>query len=644
MSVQINFRGNTNLVFIRDTIRGNSIVFEAYTGPYSFADDTNMPADMSTENYVCNTCHTQTKYHQNDGTAPGGQSHNDGTDCSSCHLHDAGFQPSGDCLACHNQSPPAGSTDTRRRQIVEATPGDGTGDFVRTSHHVVDVSGNTSLQVVNEDTCKVCHDQSQHTTFGDGVSVLLNDQDGGASYIFDGTGTSIEGFCVSCHDSDGSLVNGLQPFIASGDTNSPVNIEWSTGIMAHSMNDACFNCHGDASGINAHGSENVYILKYNNYIPGASQTFCYNCQDGTVSSKDIWTAFGLTYNHAAGTEDCQQCHDQHGAKSGLHVAGSTNLADMIGGVNQGLGFNYQYEICFQCHNVAITKTDLTSEIEMDTNFNGGGTYQSYWSTIPDIQSQFSITNYAYHPLFAPGRNQPDNSLNSEWDTSDYRKDDTAPGGPFNGLDNNFVDGWVSTSLVTCSDCHDNSGSGARGPHGSAQPWILKGMDTTVSVTTAGAGVIYPNQNADLTKSYIAANFCVNCHRADVYGWGSNTTPSIKNQKFSRVSHLGGAMKAECTATHVETGKGGYRNIGCMNCHGGGEVGGIHGSNLGVGTAGSDEMGKRFMNGNSWRGHTLGSTETTCYTGTPPAIGVNMSSCSGKHGAKTVSTNYSYAWE
>jgi predicted CxxxxCH...CXXCH cytochrome family protein len=601
---------------------------------------------------ICNVCHTTTDHY----TSTSGDGHNSSTVCTNCHFHSEdtvvdgnAFAPSGDCITCHAQEM-AGT----RRIVTGAS-----GDFVKASHHVTD---GTTTEIVTEEACKVCHGDlysiGHPGTAPTDPLVELMDQDSGiiSTYDISTDAGALEPFCVSCHDSDGSLQNGVQPFnTATGgvDMNSPVDIGWTVGSMAHSsLTDKCFGCHGDSGAtgttldpfVNAHGSDSAFLLRYNNYTSGASQTFCYNCHDGTVSSKDIWTAFGLTYNHAAGTEDCQQCHDQHGAKSGLHVAGSTNLADMIGGVNQGLGFNYQYEICFQCHNVAITKTDLTSEIEMDTNFNGGGTYQSYWSTIPDIQSQFSITNYAYHPLFAPGRNQPDNSLNSEWDTSDYRKDDTAPGGPFNGLDNNFVDGWVSTSLVTCSDCHDNSGSGARGPHGSAQPWILKGMDTTVSVTTAGAGVIYPNQNADLTKSYIAANFCVNCHRADVYGWGSNTTPSIKNQKFSRVSHLGGAMKAECTATHVETGKGGYRNIGCMNCHGGGEVGGIHGSNLGVGTAGSDEMGKRFMNGNSWRGHTLGSTETTCYTGTPPAIGVNMSSCSGKHGAKTVSTNYSYAWE
>jgi cytochrome c551/c552 len=301
---------------------------------------------------------------------------------------------------------------------------------------------------------------------------------------------------------------------------------------------------------------------------------------------------------------------------------------------------------------------------MDNNFAGGGNiYQTNWNTIPDIQSQFATTNYAYHPLFAVGRNQPQPNVNT-YDANNKLIDPWAnvtnpkylkQGA--SGLDNNFVDGWGTQSLVTCTDCHDNdSGTGARGPHGSAQPWILKGIDQTVTVTTAGAGTIQPNADADTTKSYIAANFCVNCHRADVYGWGANLVPTINggtqinNEDFSRLKHLGGAMRRQCASTDVETGKGGYRNIGCLNCHGGGEVGGIHGSNLGVGNAGQagkDEMGKRFMNGNSWSGHILADQtgQIGCYTGDPPAIGVNMSGCSGQHsGGKNVNPTYYYQWQ
>jgi hypothetical protein len=93
MSIQTNFRGNTNLHFIRDQVRGTAVAFEETFGAYSFAADSLRPADMLTENYICNTCHTQTQHHQNDGVAPDGQSHFDGVDCTVCHFHDDGFQP-----------------------------------------------------------------------------------------------------------------------------------------------------------------------------------------------------------------------------------------------------------------------------------------------------------------------------------------------------------------------------------------------------------------------------------------------------------------------------------------------------------------------------------------------------------------------
>jgi hypothetical protein len=642
----------TNLSFIQSTLAGSivpgsNIIFTSYAGTDSFADG------PPYEENLCDTCHSQTKFHQSDGTAPGGQEHNDGLDCAGCHPHDEAFLPSeNDCVFCHNQSPPFNSSDPNRRQIVENLPGDGNGDFALTSHHVR--SAISSQEIVTKDECTVCHDQSLHKTFGDGVSALLINQDTGATINYDGTGKSIETFCVSCHDSDGSILYGSQPFINSGDTNTPIDIGWTNDVVAHSLagtNEACFNCHGDPAGnANGHGSDNPYIHKYT-FVPGQTHLFCYNCHDGSVSSVDVQAAFDLPFSHRAGSEECKICHDQHNAEPGLHVEGSENLADMIGGVNKGMGFSYQYEICFQCHNTPIAKSDLRSENDMDTTFGGGGVYATYWSTIPDIESQFSTSNYAYHPLFAAGRNQPANNLNSQWDTSAYRKDDGAAGGPFNGLDNNFVDGWKSTSLVTCSDCHGNgTATGARGIHGSDYAWLSMRLDNTtnVSVTTAGAGVIYPNTDAPSAQPEVSSTFCVNCHRADVYGYGSSDfeTSVNNNEDFSRLGHRGGWGSPSCNRTNLESNKGGFNKIGCANCHGGGEVAGIHGTNQGVGTSGSDEIGKRFMNGNSWDGHDLGdvSGNVSCYTGTPPAIGQNMSSCSQHGNGRTASPNYYYPWE
>jgi hypothetical protein len=60
------------------------------------------------------------------------------------------------------------------------------------------------------------------------------------------------------------------------------------------------------------------------------------------------------------------------------------------------------------------------------------------------------------------------------------------------------------------------------------------------------------------------------------------------------------------------------------------------------------MGKRFMNGNSKPGHTFefdnGGGNFTCYGGTSPAIGQDLSSCS-QHGSGTNKpANYDYPWE
>jgi hypothetical protein len=89
-------RPQTNLYHIRDIIRGIPVIFTARTGPGSFAEGF-PPYDG-----ICEVCHTQTAHHQVDGTAPGGQSHNDGTDCTSCHTHEEGFVFGGECFGPHD--------------------------------------------------------------------------------------------------------------------------------------------------------------------------------------------------------------------------------------------------------------------------------------------------------------------------------------------------------------------------------------------------------------------------------------------------------------------------------------------------------------------------------------------------------------
>jgi hypothetical protein len=568
--------GSSNLKLVRTDLSasggGTNIVFTQRLSNGSFADG--FPYDQN----VCETCHTATNHHWFDGNAPADFDelgnyigHNDETDCSGCHPHNAGFLPvGGSCLDCHNQSPPAGSTYPNRRQIVEGTPGDGAGDFVRNSHHVSD---GTSTQIVTEDDCLVCHDQSQHQSFGDGVSALLNDQDGGASYTFDGTGSSVEGFCVSCHDSDGSLVNGIQPFNAAGDTNSPPDIGWTAGGVAHSIDDACFNCHGDTAGINAHGSANAFILKYNNYVSGASQAFCYNCHDGTAANTDIQSIFNRTFRH--GVEDCQVCHNQHTAEPGTHTpdgqwyppSPNENTNDVSGVLSSVKGVEpspwppswtttnsftvlesavKEYQICFKCHakySHQFSSDCLLCHTEVwDEDLGAiviGFKFRS-------AQREFNINNKSAHPVVVTSNNQIGSYLPRALSTTQMESP------------------WTNIGQQTmyCADCHgadDEDIIDVKGPHGSNSKFILKGPNKMWPIGNAGGPFslndISGQNRSDsqpLNTNISSTLFCLNCH---------DSFPSSNNNTWKNEAH-----EQHDDRDYQPAGDGSDHNVYCIACH------------------------------------------------------------------------------
>ncbi|MBI5695854.1 MAG: right-handed parallel beta-helix repeat-containing protein [Nitrospirae bacterium] len=65
-----------------------NVVFTSVTGPDSFADGDNV------YDGICEVCHTQTRYHRNNGTGFANHSsgvNESGSDCTACHAHQAGF-------------------------------------------------------------------------------------------------------------------------------------------------------------------------------------------------------------------------------------------------------------------------------------------------------------------------------------------------------------------------------------------------------------------------------------------------------------------------------------------------------------------------------------------------------------------------
>ncbi|MCC6528202.1 MAG: hypothetical protein IT373_36480 [Polyangiaceae bacterium] len=190
---------------------------------------------------ICQSCHTETAYHRNDGSAD--QGHNVGMDCTFCHRHDKGFLPSS-CTDCHAlaQDNGDGTPSGGRRAMVGEYP-------VGTSH------AHLRQSPVSDADCLVCHDVATHA---DGRVDLL-DPDTGALVTFErpsdlASDPDLSTFCARCHDADGAarLATPLDPF-ASGFAPPEVASRFA-GTLAWNewYGDWCFGSEGTLRLVNSH--------------------------------------------------------------------------------------------------------------------------------------------------------------------------------------------------------------------------------------------------------------------------------------------------------------------------------------------------------------------------------------------------------
>ena len=181
---------------------------------------------------------------------------------------------------------------------------------------------------------------------------------------------------------------------------------------------------------------------------------------------------------------------------------------------------------------------------------------------------------------------------------------------------NFVRGWKSNSVATCSDCHGATRTGPRGPHGSANDYLLQSLDTSaVTLSTSGRTLGTPAYTS-LTNTAV---FCLNCHAADTYGngdgggGGAGTAQSNAGNRWGHGTVNGFGGTCDPANANVE-------GNGCKNCHCGkgstlGTTKGTHSSNAPVGS--SSQSGVGFINGNCW---SAAPDATNCYSNKNNATG------------------------
>ncbi len=130
--------------------------------------------------------------------------------------------------------------------------------------------------------------------------------------------------------------------------------------------------------------------------------------------------------------ECVDCHEIHGEPVSGAPKGWVPPA-----IRARVGENGEpeYELCYRCHS-------------SNANLPFGQR---------DKAQDFNPANASYHPIEAPAKAADVPSLMTP---------------------------WVHGDLMTCSDCHGPDGDDPReGPHGSRNPWILKGFYVVTDGTT-----------------------------------------------------------------------------------------------------------------------------------------------------------------
>jgi hypothetical protein len=355
-----------------------------------------------------------------------------------------------------------------------------------------------------------------------------------------------------------------------------------------------------------------------------------------------------------------------------------------------------YQLCLKCHSYwawGDTQGDNANQVVSPSTQK---TWTGEWTganrgdnDMTDVAYEFRTNLKAYHPVFAGGKNKPEDSsirnpcwcagtvcppTTTSYETNNEKAYGTGActndnataaatgtrtdlsGADIATLSQTFVPPWRHDSLITCVDCHeDDSDSTPRGPHGSSRPFILRDLDTSITYARTGTSAyIYSSEltGADLNV------FCFNCHRADVYLSEDEIGASGTYPLFARLGHpadcadYGG--KGGCRATDSTTFSLLPNGIVCLGCHGGsvGFLGGIHGNDytadLGPCSGCTDSARLITVTGThntsgDWLSYTKAAVGTvgTCTKAAAGGIFSSSNFCGNAQDGDTSEANYNY---
>jgi hypothetical protein len=293
--------------YLKDIIEGSLVKFLDQTGDNSYADGD------TTYDGVCEVCHTQTKYHLDDGT---GSAHYASNNCRTCHSHIDGFGhrgggAGGECIECHGhdagyeyspgQYSQGKGTYTSHSTHTENDSDDLKGPFIacdachNTSHYPRFIDANF-LSATN--VCDTCHSPSGSFDGVDSTGNSIGAKDYWTDAIYPDL-TSQEKWCAGCHDDVPAVVDGnTAPDIVGDNTTYGyyLNIHGAgtDGVkrtaVSYSQGE-CLHCHDVTLARTSHEVPLFYTL-----FVDQNTGFCFNCH--TAPSESLQTSMPNQYSYS----------------------------------------------------------------------------------------------------------------------------------------------------------------------------------------------------------------------------------------------------------------------------------------------------------------------------------------------------------
>jgi hypothetical protein len=367
------------------------VLFLDKQGPGSFAyDETPGTATVDENpNGICQVCHQLTEHFNQDGTISSTGTHSDkaGVNCTSCHLHSAGFKGGADhtgwvtdttttscTTSCHtiNTSPFTGTGEPHSVNGCDTchvgTPKLKTngGVFVTTVDNILPADGANG--------CGECHGsivtdwynhQVAHDTRAAGVAPCTDchTATGGNATTMPTSSADdrIHDACATCHQADGSL----QPASGYASSMNPGNNSCTT---CHGANYFDSHDHGLQTPAYTAGHDVVFNVTVDISQDGTAGNECYQCHDdaglgkgsSALSTWDSIKTEHATVGGAAQSSACATCHSYaaNGNQSG--DADTPLLSTVQTTISSGTGVT-----CVTCH---VPKDGINSP---STSTHGG---------------------------------------------------------------------------------------------------------------------------------------------------------------------------------------------------------------------------------------------------------------------------------